>query len=82
MLRANPGYMLIRDGKIEGKWSSSTLPNDEWFKSLTTGTKTSKGNSVRLLFAIFSITTGLIIFLLILAQNIRKKVYQNKYRYK
>ena len=68
MLRANPGFMLIRDGKIEGKWSSNTLPNDEWFKNM----KTSTGNNARLIFSIFYITVGLYIILLILAINVRK----------
>jgi hypothetical protein len=31
MLRANPGYMLIRDGVIVGKWSWANVPKAEWF---------------------------------------------------
>jgi len=31
MVRANPGYMLLRDGVIEGKWSWANVPGDEWF---------------------------------------------------
>ena len=65
MLRANPGYMLIHNGKIEGKWSSSTLPQNEWFKSIALGEETSKENNNRLLFSIFSIATGLAIVLFI-----------------
>jgi len=72
MMRANLGYMLINNGKIEGKWSSNTLPKDKWFKSLTIGVKTSKGNFFRPLFAVWSIVSGLAIVLLILSVNIRK----------
>jgi uncharacterized membrane protein YphA (DoxX/SURF4 family) len=32
MVRANPGYMLLKDGKIEGKWSWANLPDKKWFK--------------------------------------------------
>lgn len=31
MVRANPGYILLRDGIIEGKWSQAGLPDKEWF---------------------------------------------------
>ena len=72
MLRANPGYMLINNGKIEGKWSSSTLPQNEWFKSIALGEETSKGNNVRLLFSIFYIAIFLYLVLLILVINIQK----------
>ena len=72
MIRANPGYMLIRNGKIEDKWSSATLPDNEWFKNLAFGEKTSKDNNARLLFSIFYVVTGLYSVLLILAVNIRK----------
>ena len=73
MLRANPGYMLIRNGKIEGKWSSATLPKDEWFKGVALSEKISKGNPARTLFVIFSITFGLATLLLIVAVNFRRR---------
>lgn len=31
MIRANPGYILLRQGTIAGKWSGSNLPDKEWF---------------------------------------------------
>jgi triosephosphate isomerase len=33
MIRANPGYMLLEDGVIKGKWSWTNLPDKEWFGS-------------------------------------------------
>ena len=68
MLRANPGFMLIHNGKIEGKWSSNTLPKDKWFKNM----ETSKGNNIRLLFSFLYIIVGLYTLILILAINVRK----------
>jgi len=35
MIRANPGYILLRDGIISGKWSWANLPDKEWFGRLT-----------------------------------------------
>lgn len=34
MVRSEPGYMLIRNGVIEGKWSRVNLPEKEWFGRL------------------------------------------------
>jgi len=31
MLRANPGYILLREGTIIGKWSWANVPEKEWF---------------------------------------------------
>ncbi len=33
IVRANPGYILLKDGFIEGKWSWANLPDKEWFES-------------------------------------------------
>ncbi len=34
MVRANPGYMLLKDGVIKDKWSSAGCPDKEWFGGL------------------------------------------------
>jgi triosephosphate isomerase len=31
IVRANPGYLLLKDGTILGKWSWANLPDMEWF---------------------------------------------------
>ena len=31
MIRANPGYILLKDGIIYGKWSWANVPEEEWF---------------------------------------------------
>ena len=31
MVRSNPGYLLLRNGTIVGKWSWRTLPEKNWF---------------------------------------------------
>jgi uncharacterized membrane protein YphA (DoxX/SURF4 family) len=32
MVRANPGYFLLKDGVILGKWSWANLPDTDWFE--------------------------------------------------
>jgi uncharacterized membrane protein YphA (DoxX/SURF4 family) len=32
MVRANPGYILLKNGVIKGKWSWANLPDNEWFE--------------------------------------------------
>ncbi len=36
MIRANPGYILLRDGTIIGKWSWANVPDEAWFSRETT----------------------------------------------
>jgi hypothetical protein len=31
MIRANPGYILLKEGTIMGKWSYANCPDKEWF---------------------------------------------------
>ena len=31
MIRANPGYILLKEGTILGKWSPANIPGKEWF---------------------------------------------------
>jgi uncharacterized membrane protein YphA (DoxX/SURF4 family) len=34
MVRANPGYILLKEGSIIGKWSWANVPEKEWFGRL------------------------------------------------
>ena len=39
MIRSNPGYILISNGTIIGKWSWANVPDKEWFSNKITGKK-------------------------------------------
>jgi hypothetical protein len=32
IVRANPGYILLKDGVIKGKWSWASIPDNDWFE--------------------------------------------------
>lgn len=34
MMRANPGYIMMKDGTIIGKWSHAGCPDKEWFGNM------------------------------------------------
>ncbi|MDP3002869.1 MAG: hypothetical protein Q8N38_07065 [Bacteroidales bacterium] len=36
MVRANPGYILLKEGTVIGKWSWANVPEKEWFGKQTT----------------------------------------------
>jgi hypothetical protein len=65
MIRSNPGYILLRDGTITGKWSSANVPAKEWFRNDLTGKQLellSKRNGVLLVIISF-ISSGIILLL-------------------
>jgi len=39
MVRANPGYILLKDGVIIAKWSWANLPDKDWFEKNIPETK-------------------------------------------
>jgi hypothetical protein len=70
MVRANPGYILLKEGVIQGKWSSVTVPDREWFQALSSGNSSEKEGNSRTLFIVLSLITSLILILSIFGINI------------
>ena len=75
MVRANPGFMLLKDGVIQGKWSLATLPEKEWFLALTSAKETVAEDSSRSAFIVLILLTSLLLILSILGTNIYKYFY-------
>jgi hypothetical protein len=72
MVRANPGYMLLKDGVIQGKWSWATLPEKEWFLALTSNKVPATEYGNRSAFIVLILITSLLLILSILGINIYK----------
>lgn len=65
IVRSNPGYVLIKDGTIIGKWSKSTVPDDDWFSGNIYGKQIEQifsGRSALRLVIIISLGSLLIAF--------------------
>ena len=75
MVRANPGYILLKDGIIKGKWSWATLPEKEWFEEISLQDNLSANNTGTGIFTVYTIFGFLSLFLGILVMNIKK--YKN-----
>ncbi|MDX9930641.1 MAG: DoxX family protein [Bacteroidales bacterium] len=60
IIRSNPGYLLLKDGIIVGKWSSADLPDEEAFGSDMTANAIRKG-------AASSSSLAIVIFIIIIA---------------
>jgi len=75
MLRSNPGYMLLRDGVIKGKWSWATLPDREWFGELSSGDDIEISDSGSGNFILLTIVTSLLLILIILGINIKRFLF-------
>jgi hypothetical protein len=72
MVRANPGYMLLKDGVIIGKWSWATVPDNEWFSEKTAINQDKAIDTNNSKFFVISIIAGVLLILIILGFNIRK----------
>lgn len=71
MVRSNPGYLLISNGKIAGKWSWANLPEKEEFMTLTTSHQFTGLNNRTYKPAV--IITGLSVIIILLIPGLMKK---------
>ncbi len=72
MVRANPGYILLKDGIITGKWSWATVPGKDWFSNIAANKQDKSVYIKNTTFFVISIITGLLLILIILGFNIRQ----------
>jgi triosephosphate isomerase len=71
MVRANPGYMLLKNGEIKGKWSWATLPSKEWYIKIAADNSYESTYTAKSLFPVISLVAALLLILLILVLNIK-----------
>ncbi|MBK9389948.1 MAG: hypothetical protein IPN68_07060 [Bacteroidetes bacterium] len=72
MVRANPGYMLLKDGAIAGKWSWATVPEKDWFSKISSANDSNMKKTGAGPFAVISVIEALLLILIILGLNIRR----------
>jgi len=72
MVRANPGYMLLKDGVIQEKWSWATLPGKQWFSELSSSNKYKETENFADTFSVLTLIASLLLILIILGMNIKK----------
>jgi hypothetical protein len=82
MIRSNPGYILLRDGTITGKWSWTNVPGKEWFSNDMAGKQLeimSKRNGLFLVI-ISLLSTGAILLLYIYIAREKRRISINPNR--
>ncbi len=79
IVRANPGFMLLKKGTIYGKWSSATLPSKEKFINGMTFEQVDKMNNKSLILIICSLVLSAIVSALLISSLlvINKRDYES-----
>jgi hypothetical protein len=73
MVRSNPGYILLFNGTIIGKWSWANVPGEEWFDDNTTGKQLARLSFQNGVFLVIISIMSSGIFLILLCKLFGKK---------
>jgi hypothetical protein len=64
--------MLLKDGKIVGKWSWATVPDKDWFSKISSANDSNIIKTDAGPFAVISVIAVLLLILIILGFNIKR----------
>jgi hypothetical protein len=67
IVRANPGYLLIKDGTVVGKWSWSTLPPWEKFNGEMSAGQVARMNNKSRVLVVYSVSLSALLLLLLIS---------------
>lgn len=67
IVRANPGYLLLKDGNVAGKWSWATLPAGEKFSGDMSASQVVRMNNKSRVLVVYSISLSVILLLLLIS---------------
>jgi len=67
IVRSNPGYMLLKDGVVQGKWSAVSLPAKENFRASMTSEHVKKMSRKSPVLIIYTISISIIIVALLIS---------------
>ncbi len=75
MVRSNPGYILLKEGNIIGKWSWANVPEQNWFKDEITARQIEKlynrNGTLYVIIVIMSITIALLLINILLENRFK-----------
>jgi hypothetical protein len=67
IVRANPGYMLLKEGTILGKWSWATVPPREQFSNEMTAEQVKRMNNKSPVLIVYSLILSAIVLSLLIS---------------
>jgi hypothetical protein len=67
IVRANPGYLLLKNGTVAGKWSWATLPPGEKFSGDMSAAQVDRMNNKSLVLVVYSVSLSVILLLLLIS---------------
>ncbi len=73
IIRSNPGFVLLREGTIIGKWSYANLPSKELFVKNMTEEQTLKIDNKSPVLVVYSSTLSVIVLLLLINSHYSEK---------
>jgi len=81
IVRANPGYLLLRNGTIEGKWSWATIPPNEQFSGDMSVSQVEKMNNKSIVLVVYSVILSVILLALLISTILgaAKRETENRY---
>lgn len=76
IVRANPGYILLREGNIIGKWSWATVPDKEWFSGDISAKQAGRLNNRNSIMNVIILVLSLTLITLLISSALSR--YRNK----
>ena len=81
MVRANPGYLLLKEGTIKGKWSWATIPPEDKFTRDVSVKQIERMNNKSMVLIVYSVSLSVILIVLLISTPFAesKRGAENRY---
>jgi len=81
IVRSNPGYLLLKDGTIAGKWSWASVPSGEQFTGDMSVRQVEKMNNKSMVLVVYSVTLSVILLVLLISTFFAEVKRETENRY-
>jgi hypothetical protein len=81
IVRANPGYLLLKAGTIAGKWSWASVPPDEMFSGDMSARQVEKMNNKSIVLVVYSVSLSVILLALLIISFFTETKHESENRY-